>query len=266
MNALIPFTFGDIRTNTQITGSYSKFPEEKIYSFDIIQGFDFSGFHPFIDYRYNKFAGLAGDESINQQISTGFLTSVPYINNLFPFLGGNLLSAKLDYDATEKKVSNFNLSFSTNITSSFRVQFNFNRNILANNTDFSMQISMDLSSVRVFNTLSHNSVSSLVQGSLGFDATNKGTFLLYNKQKTGTGGATFRMFIDKNGNGRYDEGEELVKGVSLYMRQVLLIEKGSDETIRVSDLIPIWNIPSKLKMRTSLYQCLFPYTENFHLR
>jgi hypothetical protein len=263
LNALIPFTFGDIRTNTQITGSYSKFPEDKIYSFDIIQGFDFSGFHPFIDYKYNKFVGLAGNESINQQISAGFLTSVPYLNNLFQFLSGNLLSAKLDYDASEEKVSNFNLSFSANVSSFVRIQFNFDRNILANNTDFSMQISMDFSSVRVFNTLSHNSVSSLVQGSLGYDATNKGTILLYNKQKTGTGGATFRMFIDKNGNGRYDEGEELVKGVNLYMHQVLLIEKGSDEIIRVSDLIPNMEYSVEIKDENQPVPMLVPLHRKF---
>ncbi len=263
LNALIPITVAGIRTNTQVTGSYSKFPEEKIYSFDIIQGFDFYGFHPFIDYRYNKFSGSSGNENKNQQLSAGFLTSVPYINNLLRFLGGNLLNARIDYDAEDKKVSNLNLSFSTNVSSYARVQFNFNRNILANNTDFSMQISMDLSSVRVFNTLSHNSVSSLVQGSFGIDATNKGKLLLYNKQKTGTGGATFRMYIDKNGNGIYDENEELVKGVNLNMRQVLLIEKSSDETIRVSDLIPDMEYSVEIKDENQPVPMLVPLHRKF---
>jgi hypothetical protein len=263
LNAMIPLSIGDFRISSQVSGTYSKYADEKVYLLDVLESFDIAGFHPFIDYRVNKYEDFTGGSNKTEMLSAGFLTGIPYFYQLSNIFSGTLLNTKLDFDVSQKKFSDIGLSLATNVTQAVRVQFNFNRNFLINSTDFNVQLSYELSHTKVYNTISDKSYTSIMQGSIGLDATRKGKVLFYNKQKTGTGGATFRLFIDNNGNGKYDEGEELVKGVELYMRQVILVEKDKDEIIRVSDLIPYMEYSVELKDEKQPIPMLVPLYKKF---
>ena len=261
--ASLPIYIGDLISSSQFRGDYYKYQDLKTYNYIFEQSFDWKGNRPFFSYKY--FRSESGAEKLSTTFLTfGIISTIPIFYKIFPFMSGNLFSASTDYSPDAKKFQNLILSLATNITNNARAQFNFNRNYTAGETDYSLQLTVDLSILKSYFTAGKNSVNATIQGSLGFDVAND-KMIMYNRELAGTGSVTFRMYIDKNGNGKYDKNidEIITDDIGVDLKEGITYERGSDKLLRVTNLIPNIDYSVEIKDEKMKNPYLVPKYKNF---
>ncbi len=76
-----------------------------------------------------------------------------------------------------------------------------------------------------------------VRGTVGYDSRQK-TFHPHNLESVGLSALTMRMFVDRNGNGVYDAGEQTINDVSFNLGQAAFIDMGDSGITRIRRLLP----------------------------
>lgn len=243
-NLQVPVNTGFLNLSTQLGGNYYNTRNQKNYILNIYQYFNIAWLRPFLGLDYTKTQHGEFNEE-NTLFSLGMLASIPYIYKLLPFLNGNLLTGKIDYDKGLKRFTNLNLSFSTKTFDFLRLQLNYNKNFLFGSDDANLMFIFDFPFTRNTMTFAKNSYSSYIEGSIGMDISRKKA-VLNNRQQTGSGAVSFRMFIDKNGNGIYDRGEETVKDGQVRLKEGKVQDNDEDEIIRVTELTPYMDYTTEI--------------------
>jgi hypothetical protein len=76
-----------------------------------------------------------------------------------------------------------------------------------------------------------------VRGTVGYDSHQK-TFHSNNLESVGLSALTMHMFVDKNGNGVFDTGEQTINDVDLNLGQAAFIDKGDSGITLIRRLLP----------------------------
>ncbi len=76
-----------------------------------------------------------------------------------------------------------------------------------------------------------------VSGTVGYDSQEK-TFQYHNLASVGLSALTMHMFVDKNGNGVFDPGEQTIDDVAFNLEQAAVIDFGDSGITRVRRLLP----------------------------
>jgi hypothetical protein len=229
---------GSSNIMNKLFAGYTKFDNYRSYNYNFQTSLSLGSFRPVLEYQKTLFQFNDGRGAFNRShLSMGLLTNLPFLTKLSSLFPDNLISAGAEYSFDQKRLEKLNLSFSGSITRNARLEFNYKKNIINNSSDFNVQLELDLPHTRNYVTAGRNSVSAVLTGSVGFDIPND-KFLFYNRQQVGSGAVSFRMFIDKNGNGEFDHDETLIKDVKVDLRQVATFDKDNNDVLRVTELIP----------------------------
>jgi hypothetical protein len=152
-----------------------------------------------------------------------------------------LVGSSFTYNLVQKKADELRLDLSSNVTSSGRIQFSYTRNFVQNQYLASMQFIYEFPFTRSTTTVSTNAIDAAitqnVRGTVGYDSRQK-TFHSNNLESVGLSALTMHMFVDKNGNGVYDAGEQTINDVAFNLGQAAFIDIGDSGITRVRRLLP----------------------------
>lgn len=242
MDGYIPFGFAGgnfgIRSNASIqkylsgakTYSYSANANVGVASMNISLGYQGS----LLDYG-------AGSVATGSAIDASLLYSPFFSHGVLSFLNGSLASTFLRYNLQRKTIDNIQFQFSRSVFRFFRFQLTMQRDFFNNLTTFSAQVIADLPWTRSTTTVQSQSnqyyYSQNFSGAIGYDSYYN-QFLMTELGWVGNSATTFRSFVDENGNGKYDKGEEIIKDAPVTLRQASYSQQYSNGLVRDWNLLP----------------------------
>jgi hypothetical protein len=194
-----------------------------------------------IEYRLSELkygAGLAVREPVIS--STILYLLIP--NEKLAFLTTNiLLGSSFTYSLERKRVDELRLDLSSDVTSSGRIQFSYTRDFVRNQYTASVQFVYEFpftrSTTTAFAYAGDASVIQNVRGTVGYDSYQK-KIHANNLESVGLSALTMHTFVDKNGNGVYDAGEQPINGVTFNLGQAAFIDRGDSGITLVRRLLP----------------------------
>ena len=175
---------------------------------------------------------------------SGFLTTtamymLPRGSFLPGFLQALLLRGQATVDVRGKTLQDATLQFSKTFMQIFQFNLGFERNVALKSTSLEAGLIMDLNFTRTSSVLDQTNGSSTsrhsVYGSMAVDQ-NNGKLYLSNREEIDKGGLDVVLFVDNNGNGVYDAGDDLIPARGVKVDGTGKIEVGRDSIIHVSQL------------------------------
>ncbi len=161
--------------------------------------------------------------------------------NMPLFLRGSFIRANATYNPYFKQIEQVELNISRSFFNEGYIQLNFARNFINDFNVIGFNISFDFNNFRTntsFRRIRGNSlVTTSLRGSVGFDP-YRNEILLMNRQQSGQAGASFRLYVDENGSGKYNPGERLLteNPIRLNRASGAFVEK--DSVIYLTQLRP----------------------------
>ena len=194
-----------------------------------------------IEYHYSELKSDTYGTTREPVLSSTILYSLIPGNKLASLTTNILVGSSFTYNLVRKKADELRLDLSSNVTSSGRLQFSYTRNFVQNQYLASMQFVYEFPFTRSTTTASSNTgdvaLTQNVSGTIGFDSRQK-TFQYHNLASVGLSNLTLHMFVDKNGNGVYDPGEQTINDVAFNLEQAAFIDVGDSGITRVRRLLP----------------------------
>lgn len=205
VNLYFPFHFKH-PLNLGFSGRFSEYEKIHSYEYKIESDGNFGNFHPIVNFRQL----FIEDAYTKSSIDAGFFFSIPQIRNISSLFQGNLLSLKTNYNFNTKKFDNLYLIFSSTFYKYTRFQFTY-INDFSGDGRLQFQLIAELPFTRTTTMVSENTFSQGFQGSINYDMSNK-SFFLHNRMNSGKATAIMNMFVDRNNDGKYEQGEEKING------------------------------------------------------
>lgn len=129
-------------------------------------------------------------------------------------LRGLTLRSELINQMNPWKVGTFDLQAIKTVHNNFQFNFDFGRNFQVGYSYLSVGLQINLDKVQSTTTYQNSGgqayVGESVRGSIGYDSENK-DFAFTNRHEVGASAATVRYYVDSNNNGKYDQGEKVLK-------------------------------------------------------
>ncbi len=237
-----PFLLGSTGFNIRVAGNAQEYRlGEKSYSYSAYLSTSLSQLNASIGYVKSIIDYGRGTMVDNYSLSGSVLYSLFFGQGPFAFLNGTLVNVTGRYGVLKNSLDDISLQLSRNILQYIRIGFSAERDYLNKSTTFNLQIIADLPFVRSSTGAQIRNgagwYTENISGSIGYDD-NYGRFLFNNLAWVGRSAASIRMFVDANGNGRYDKGEEVIRNGQVSLRQAAATETSSDGIIRDWNLLP----------------------------
>ncbi len=223
-------------------------------------------FNASIGYLQSVFENGGGPSVKSYGISASVLYSLLFEEGGLAFLNGGLVGMSTRYGVLKNSPDDIQMEFSKSIHSYFRFQIAAERDFLNKFTVFSLQIIADLpftrstTSAQIQNKESW--VTENITGSVGFDSNHK-YFSFNDLGWSGHSGASVRMFVDNNNDGVYDDGDDLIGGGSVILRQSVLSELSSDGITREWNLLPYTQYSADIDLSSIKNPLLIPKEKSF---
>ena len=155
------------------------------------------------------------------------------------YLHGLFMRGQIVLDTKMKELMRSELQISKTINRMGRFNLNIGYNHIFRNMTFDAGLIIDFNSVRSTSTFrSMGELSSFRQslnGSIGMDIPNKHVSAS-NREQVGRASASLLFFIDNNGSGKYDEGDELIAEKAFKLDRTAISVVGRDSIIRLNQL------------------------------
>ncbi len=185
--------------------------------------------------------------SINPQLDFSWYDKPKFLK----FLGNTRFTLGSIYDMNNGKFMNMDFSVSQEITRGANLQANLRRDLQSKMTSINLSLMMNLTNVLsnvgfTSDFKGNNSYNEDVSGILGFDSQKFNLYFSNPSGKTflGSGAATVRFFVDRNGNEQFDDDDEEVKGVDFYVPNGTIEQGTPSGGRRVYNLMPggVYNV------------------------
>lgn len=155
------------------------------------------------------------------------------------YMHGLFIRGQIIWDTRIQQLLRSELQISKTIKRSGRFNINMGFNHLFKGMTFDAGLIIDFNSVRSTSTFrsigEHSSFRQSFNGSLGVDIPNRHVSLS-NREQVGRASASLLLFIDNNGSGKYDEGDELIPKKAFKLDRTALSVIGKDSIIRLNQL------------------------------
>jgi hypothetical protein len=156
------------------------------------------------------------------QVNSRFTYTIPRSLGLPSVLSGMRLSASVDYNDQQRQFGNVTLEAAQRLTRHGRLRLGYSRNVAAGSHSLRARLTLDLpyarSSTSAYASGTGSNVSQSVSGAVGYDDSH-GRFVFDDQGWVGGSAASVRLFVDDNGNDRYDKGERIIrKGRTQFQR------------------------------------------------
>lgn len=205
----LPMYISDSPLLFQLIGGYRDFNSSNVYEVNFGLSRNFRGFAPSLAYSLRRFED---ERSIFRQsyLSAGLINTIGFLSAPLNFLRGLLINTSLKYNLVSDKLESLSLSAAANLTGTLRMQFDYSRNFNFNIINYRFNLFWDLPFTRSYSSAGKDYLTTNFQGSLIYNsAYNELNF--FNRSQIDRAVSSFRMFIDENNNGAYDEGDRLIK-------------------------------------------------------
>lgn len=232
----LPIYFDENPLNLQMIGTYRDFNASKLYDLNLSISKNFGRFTPSIMYSTRQFEN---NFFISKQsfLSLGLINTIGMPPSPFDFLRGLLMNTGLTFNQQEENLESFYFLIAANLTNLIRLQFDYDRNLNLNFTNTSLNIFIDLPYTRSYTTVGNDYFTTNLQGSLIYDYPNN-QLSFYNRAQIGRSVSSFRTFVDYNGDGVYNPGEELIDGTRVNIQSVNSNFRIQKNETQVRDLNP----------------------------
>jgi hypothetical protein len=194
-----------------------------------------------IEYRYSELKSDYYSTTREPLLSTSILYSFIPNRKLALFTTNILFGSSFTYNLEQKSADELRLDLSSNVTSSGRLQFSYTRSFIRNQYMANVQFIYEFPFTRSTTTASLDAgdatVIQNVSGTVGYDSRQK-TFHANNLESVGLSALTMHMFVDKNGNGVFDPGEQTIDDVAFNLEQAAFIDFGDSGITQVRRLLP----------------------------
>jgi hypothetical protein len=174
-------------------------------------------------------------------ISSAILYSFSPYKKLASLTTNILIGSSFIYNLERKSADELRLDLSSNVTPSGRIQFSYTRDFIRNQYTASMQFLYEFPFARTTSTVVTDvggaTAIQNVRGTVGYDSRQK-TFHSNNLESVGLSALTTHMFVDKNGNGVFDAGEQTINDVTFNLGQAAFIDKCDSGITLVRRLLP----------------------------
>lgn len=128
-------------------------------------------------------------------------------------LKGAFVRTKISFLPSRGELEAASATFSRNIFGRGRIQASYSRNFITQFNSLRLSLVIDFNKFRSNSTVttSPNSygLSQNIRGSIGFDS-NHNNFLFSSREQVGRSGTSIKLFVDNNGDGVYDESDDLM--------------------------------------------------------
>jgi hypothetical protein len=193
-----------------------------------------------LEQRDSELDNGQGGISRKPVISVSALYNVRQFDGL-PFnMNSFLLSATAAYDQSSKQVSEVTCDLSANIFRQGRIRIGYRNDLLLRTSFGLLELIFDFDFARSSTSLytgDRNAYIQSVSGALVY-ASDINSLSVYGRQWNDKTGANFRMFLDENGNDRYDDEEKIIEGGSVSIGQSASFQKSSGGLVKVWELMP----------------------------
>lgn len=155
------------------------------------------------------------------------------------YLHGLFIRGQIVMDTKLKELMRSELQISKTIKRTGRFNVNIGYNYIFQNMTFDAGLIIDFNSVRSTSTFrimgEHTSFRQSLNGSIGMDIPNAHV-ALSNREQVGRASASLLFFIDNNGSGKYDDGDELIPKKAFKLDRTAISVIGKDSIIRLNQL------------------------------
>ncbi len=232
VSGYVPFRLLKKQFNLHLSSAIHRFSNGDVYDNMVGANVLFNSFNMSVDYR--KFG-------LSEYINTTMLWALQNLPDKSGITRGAILRSSMDYNLNVHRVENLNLSLSKAIARYLRLDLEWNRNFLHNFDNFSFRLTVALPPALVISSYEHTPNMDLfaqnIQGSIGYDGTER-ELVPTNRMWSHLASATFRMFVDANGNGIYDPGEQLMDDANVDFRESVTKQRDKNGAIHVINLQP----------------------------
>jgi cell division septation protein DedD len=238
----VPFSISNSVFSFRLAGTGQQYTSgEKTYSYSAYVNSSVAQVNASLGYT-ESFVSYGGSSLVqNYGLSASFLYSMFFGRGAFDFLNGSLADLSMRYGVLKNSLDDIRFELSKNVQQYIRVGFAAERDFVNRFTSFNLQIIADLPFTRSTTTAQSQGRTSWytenLSGSVGFDS-NYGRFLFNDVPWVGNSAASMRLFVDNNGDGVFDEGDEVIKEGVVTLRQAVSSEIYNDGVIREWNLLP----------------------------
>jgi hypothetical protein len=193
-----------------------------------------------LEERYSELDDGQGGISRKPVLYASALYNVRQFEGLPLNINSFLLGATATYDQSSRQISEVTCDISANILKQGRFRIGYQKDLLLKATTGFFELTFDFDFTRSSTSLytgDRNAFSQSVSGALVY-ASDENILSVYGRQWNDNTGANFRMFLDENGNDKYDEGEKIIEGASVSIGQSASYQKSSGGLVKVWELLP----------------------------
>ncbi len=263
----VPFSIGGTGLNVRAAGTAQQYVNgERAYSYSGYLSANVSQLNASFGYtgsflNYGNGGGLQ-----NYSLTASLLYSLFFQPGALDFVNGSLISATARYGVLKNSIDDIRFEFSKSVLHYFRVDVSAERDYVNRLTYVGVQIVADLPFTRSTSTAQVQAGQSWytenLQGAIGFDS-NYGRFMFNDFGWVGHSAATMRMFVDSNGNGKYDPGETVIKNGVVTLRQAASTDRSQDGIIREWNLMPYTRYSADVDMSSISNPLWIPRMKSF---
>jgi hypothetical protein len=150
-----------------------------------------------------------------------------------------LVSGSQTYDVAGRAPRQTELHVSSPITRGGWVEASFYRDRLTRTTRFELHVVVEDRRTRSATTMSTQTgaqrLTQSLSGTVAYDSRSR-ALVLSDRAWIGQSAVLMRFFVDRNGNGRFDAGEEPVPGATIRFDRAVRLESGGAGVVRATDL------------------------------
>ncbi|MBN1299847.1 MAG: carboxypeptidase regulatory-like domain-containing protein [Melioribacteraceae bacterium] len=258
-NLFLPIRFGYSQLNINASADYSE-SSVRVKNYILGLSWNTSGFRPFAEYEYSMVNG-SGNNFTRETIELGMSYSIYRMPELLGFLKGNLILGRAVFNITDNQFETMSLDYSAGIFSNSRLQLRYSRNFLIEESNLHAQLVIYFPAVQYSASATSNYFSQNILGSIGY-VRETGEITAFNRNQIGKSSAIFRLFVDDNGNGLFDDDEIMIKdgGISL---GTSILEKSESGEIKARELNPYTVYTARINEESIKNPLLVPKYKQF---
>jgi hypothetical protein len=248
MNVFYPFKLFNKFSGFRVTGERIWFDTDlSINNYQLDFNTQISRVIARINYRGGR-RGLLNDPENPTQNQFGLLTSsltytLPRTPGIPVYVRGLFLRGQFRYSTLLDQAESVSFLLSQTLFKNGRFTLGYDRELIRNLSVFQVGFLYDFQSLRSSTQFAKRTNGYAFQqgfsGSLAYDPVGSGV-IPSNRDQITRSGVTVRLFIDKNENERYDEGEEIVPAKAVRLDRSANILLGSDGILRITQLQSYW--------------------------
>lgn len=202
-----------------------------------------------LNYRQQLERLVESPQRSNQLLTGAFTYMVPRTPGVPVLVRGLFLRTQISHDMQRFNATALgSFQFSQTVFKNGRITIGIDRDLLYKTNTLQLGFLYDFSMVRsatrmraqrdAGNFFSYN-VTQNFSGSIAVDPLNK-RIVGDNRDQVGRAGVSIRLFIDENGNEKFDKGEEIISARAVRLDQSSNTRIGRDGILRISQLQSYW--------------------------